>query len=190
MEHLQGDSEGLTYMDQMPLRLRPAEAATNTSGSFLLAARNEILLRVSIALQDHHEVAERDEFGTELARLDLKIDLIIACLQQMLVESEGLPAPVPVTLTSEGISWPAACGSLLTPDTATPGPGSSLPVLAEIFINPIVPMPLSLHGTLLQGGGTEGDWEMVFDAPGEQVRQLLEKLIFRYHLHAVAVSAE
>ena len=59
-------------------------------------------------------------------------------------------------------------------------------MLAEIFVNPVMPMPLMLRGTLTQDRAVEPVWTVVFDPPGESLTLLLEKLIFRYHRHAVA----
>ena len=191
MEQPQNQGAGLTYREAVPLRLQPLDPETAPTTLQQLNARNEMLLRVCVAGHDHLEIEERDEFSAELARLDLKMDLIIACLQLLVAGDGSLPAPVPVTLTPKSVSWPVAAGTLL-PDTvaAATRPETPLPVLAEIFISAVMPMPLALRGTLTRDHAEEPVWAVVFDPPGEHLTQLLEKLIFRYHRHAVAKGVD
>ncbi|MDJ0877695.1 MAG: PilZ domain-containing protein [Halieaceae bacterium] len=192
MEGLQDQGEGLTFRDELPLRMKRVERSPSPSALRQQQARNEMLLRVCIAMQDHHEVEERGEISAELARLDLKLDLLISCVNQLMAAKNNLPPPVAVTLTTEGVSWQAANSLVVSPFTGNPEPGGPQKVLADLFINPLVPMPLSLHGTLYEGraDGGERSWNLVFDMQGEAQVALLEKLIFRYHRQAVAMGLD
>ncbi len=191
MESLHDQGTGLTHREALPLRVRSVSSPPDSVTLRQQYARNEMLLRVSIALQDHHEVEERSEFSTELARMDLKLDLLISIVQQLVTAKQSLPTPVPITLTAEGISWPLREGAQFTSLTDEPpqAPFAS-PVVAELFVNPVVPMPLCLYGKLSQVKDEDGEpcWQVIFDAPGEAIVDLLEKLIFRYHRRAVAMG--
>jgi hypothetical protein len=191
MDSLHSQDAGLTHRDELPLRLSTVSAVPDAAALQRQRARNEMLLRVCIALQDHHEAEERDEISAELARLDLKLDLLISCVHQLVAASNSLPPPVPVVLTAEGLSWPWRGGCLLSPFTdEAPRPGYTQPVLVELFVNPLVPMPLALHGHLAQVDmdTDEPRWQVTFDALAEPLVGLLEKLIFRYHRRAVAMG--
>lgn len=192
VEGLQDQGAGLTFRDELPLRMKRVERAPSPAELRQQQARNEMLLRVCIALQDHHEVEERGDVSAELARLDLKLDLLISCVNQMMADKNKLPPPVPITLTAEGISWQATRAPLVSPFTGKPERGEEQAVLADIFINPLVPMPMSIYGQLYECPLDSGDiaWHLVFDPLGEVQEALLEKLIFRYHRHAVAMGLD
>lgn len=192
MGGLRDQGAGLTFRDELPLRMKRVERPPSPSELRQQQTRNEMLLRVCIALQDHHEIEERGELSAELARLDLKLDLLISCVNQLMASRNTLPPPIPVTLTAEGVSWQSARAPEVSPFTGNPAESGPQAVLADIFINPLVPMPLSLYGQLHEGSRDSGErsWHLVFDAPGESQVALLEKLIFRYHRHAVAMGLD
>ena len=191
MDSLHDQGTALTHREALPLRIRSVSSPPDSVTLRQQYARNEMLLRVSIALQDPHEVEERGEVSAELARMDLKLDLLISIVQQLVTAKQAVPPAVPVTLTAEGISWPLRDGSQLSSltDEAPQGP-YAMPVVAELYVNPVVPMPLCLYGKMSQVNDQDGEpsWQVVFDNPGESIVDLLEKLIFRYHRRAIAMG--
>ncbi len=181
---------GLTYRQRLPLRLSPVAALPDMSAMLQQVAGNELLLRACIALQDHHEVDGRDIESAELQRIELKLDLILSCLQQAMVGGKPLPAPASVTLTPEQLSGEMEDGL----DSSTIGTlaqaardAEPTPVRVELYLSPLAAVPLVLHGHLATDSSKQS-WQIKLVLPGEHLQQLLEKLIFRYHRQSVALG--
>ncbi|MEP5765415.1 MAG: PilZ domain-containing protein [Halieaceae bacterium] len=195
MESLHDQGTGLTYREKLPLRLRRSKAVVGTSELMRNNASNEMLLRACLAIHDLREPEERDEVMQEMARLELKMNLLISVVQQLVSAQAPLPATVPIVLTAAGLSWPEQYGAQM-PIESAPGAGDKepLPVQVDIFISPLVSLPLSLYGTLScvtvydDEGSSSREWQCSFDTLGANLVDLLEKLIFSFHRREVAME--
>jgi hypothetical protein len=98
MQGLPDEGPVLTYRDKLPLRVRRVSAPPDAVSLRQTRSRNDMLLRACIALQDHHEVEDRHEVSAELARLDVKLDLLKSCVHQLVAASNELQGAVPVPL--------------------------------------------------------------------------------------------
>ena len=141
-----------------------------------LAAANERLLRVAL-LSDEHPLERSDEEGGhpgELLRIESKLDLVLELLSELLATAtEPLPLH-PVRLGAAGLEWRQA-GTL---------PAAGDRVMIRLLPDPLLPRPLSLPGRVLKVD--DGRVLVRFEAIGETVADLLQRLVFRHHRRQVA----
>lgn len=183
--------EGLTYREQLPLQVEVQKDTSVATHLLQLNAANEMLLRTSLAVFESRESEERDEVSHELARLDLKLDLLLTTVQLLVKSQNPLPASVPVILTAEGLSWAEDSGPEMPATIRSElEAGSEVQIKVDIYINPLIALPLAFHGTLewQDGQDTGGEWFCTFTSASPQVTELLEKLIFSFHRRAVALE--
>lgn len=166
--------EGLVLEEKLPVKLEALESAPDAYRLAGINDANDALLRAHFVLQDSIDIDEHDEVQQELRRLDLKLNLLIALVGDLLAGQGRLPASVPVRLTPETIRCQAGASA---PDER---------VLVSLYLNPVIPRPLQLPG--LVEAVAEGTATIVFEGLSQGVRDSLEKFIFRQHRRAVAQS--
>ncbi len=142
---------------------------------------NTVLLQGLLAV-DEQPVMEHDEelssLGHELQRIDHKLNLVLELLSQTLRSWRSLPVPVPVRLTVDGVEW----------DSGQELPVGE-PVLIKLYLSPVFPNPFIASGRVQsshQGDGCSNSASVCFDDLGGQVRDVLEKVVFRQHRREVA----
>jgi hypothetical protein len=191
METMPDRGEGLTYREQLPLRLEILQGSSVASQLLQLNASNEMLLRTCLAVFDSRELEERDEVSQELARMDLKLDLLLSTIQLLVKSQAPQPDPVPLTLTAEGLSWSADTGPAMPDGVRSElSAARTVQVRVDIYVNPAMAVPLAFYGYLEWRGATDasGEWFCKFTSASPQVSELLEKLIFSFHRRAVALE--
>lgn len=176
-----GPGQGLVLEDTLPLRWRAADRDALAAAALHHHEQNEEVLRFIAALEEapgefgeeHQPVAQ------EMARLEVKVNLLLGLVGQLLAVHFPLPPDVPVRLNPLGAEWIAGTG---------PQPGDTGTV--EIWLSPRCPKPLILACRADHAGSAEQGrrYGVQFILMAEPLRERLEKIIFRHHRRSVALS--
>jgi hypothetical protein len=180
-EDASGLSEGLFYEDILPLGWEevgsvPATRALNACHA------NEQLLRYLAAVEEREPADEgHSAAAQDMARLDLKIGLLLDMVGQLLSRQVDLPEAVPLRLGPDRLCWTAK---------QPPRPGARLAV--DVYLNPRYPSALRLFGTVTRTAPAAAGHavELAFGDMGEAMQGALEKMIFRQHRRVVAQARQ
>jgi len=170
--------EELAYEDVLPVAWRrlPEPYDPTLIGSY--ADRNLRVLQAVSALEEHGPTDKPDEnspHAADISRLDLKLNLLLDMVGQLLAASHPRPRPVAVRFNALGGVWQA------TP----PYPDLGNQGVLEVYLRECIADPLRLVGRIASVG-PDGRVKVRFVPPGEHIADLLEKLAFRKHRRQVA----
>lgn len=172
--------EQVSYFDRLPLDLEPLSLPLTSAQRERLAARNVSVLRAVGVLEEHRGEPE-DRTGTdgELARLDLKLNLVVELLGVVINMQRPLPPDQEVRLSHRGLSW--------TSDRLLAQPGDS--VLVSLFLHACSAQAVQWDARLLasrdEGDGIHRCWA-AFETMPDAMLKYLERLIFRHHRRQIA----
>ncbi len=160
------------FEGHVPLAWHPPPAG-HEEGTVLQA--NADVLRIITALDEHAVASHIDEGerGQELMRLEAKLDLILDLLGQVLQRDTVMPACTAVRLSASGIEWAG---------TALPKVGEQVDI--EVFLDERYPRPLRLSAEVT--GVARGQCHARLAIDDGEVRDALEKFIFRHHRRSIA----
>jgi hypothetical protein len=169
--------EELAYEDVLPVSWKPVTEPFEPS---LVGSYQDRNLRVlqAIAALDDHQVEKADENAphhADIMRLDLKLNLLLDMVGQLLVASNPRPRAIPIRFNALGAVWQ---GYPPLPEMGNQG-------ILEIYLRDFVAEPLRLFGRIASVG-PDGRVKARFVPPGEHIADLLEKLAFRKHRRQVA----
>ncbi len=170
--------EELAYEDLLPLAWRVADAPASDLVKRSFADRNVKLLQACAAMEEHAQPEKMDErtpHYADLVRLDMKVNLLLDMVGQLLTASRSRPDAVPVRFNTLGAVWQHKGAP---PTEGTHG-------VLELYLREYVVEPLRLSGKVMTASA-EGKVKVKFDNPGEAVADLIEKLAFRRHRRQVA----
>lgn len=169
--------EELAYEDVLPARWtslpEPFDPVLLASSS----ERNLKLLQAMAALEEHGPPEKPDEHAphhADIVRLDMKINLLLDLVGQILVANQQRPPTLALRFNARGAVWRA------DPPLASGAQGS-----LEIYLRECIVQPLRLFGQITQVG-VDGKVKAKFIHPGDAVADLIEKLAFRRHRRQVA----
>jgi hypothetical protein len=169
--------EELAYEDVVPVAWQPLPEPFDPAvvGSF--ADRNLRALQALAALEEHGQLDKPDDsqHSAEIARLDLKVNLLLDMVGKLLVASQPRPRPASIRFNALGAVWHAA---------SSPPPLGNQGVL-EVYLRDCIAEPLRLVGRIASIS-PDGRIKARFIPPGEHIADLLEKLAFRKHRRQVA----
>jgi hypothetical protein len=138
------------------------------------ASNAETVLRLISLAQASSDHEENPRVGQELARLDAKLDVVIALLSTLLAQSAALPPAVSCRLYADGLLWNST-------DTIDLKVGEKIQL--TIYLNPTIPIPLkipSITRAILRLAGQT--WTLAeFDGLDREIAELLERFIFLRH---------
>ena len=167
----------LAYEDLLPIAWKPLSGPLDAGTASSFQDRNLRLLQACAAIEEHAGTEKQDEpspNAADIARMDLKINLILDLVGQLVAASQQRPAAVAVRFNARGAEWTM--------------PGRALPAgsqgVLELFIRDCLPQPLALPAEVV--ASTDGQIKARFLSPGEPVANLIEKLAFRRHRRRVA----
>lgn len=169
----------LAYEDLLPLRWSVL-AQSQIDSVFLAscAERNLKLLQAIAALEEHGQPEKADEhapYHADIVRLDMKINLLLELVGQILAANQSRPEKSSVRFNAHGAVWRYA-----EPAPVVGGSG-----VLEIYLRDSIVEPLRLVGEI-SAVQTDGRAKANFLNPGEAVANLIEKLAFRRHRRQVA----
>ena len=169
--------EELAFQDVLPViwRQMPNPADRDMAAGFM--ERNLQVLQAWDAM-DEHAVDKPDEnapYAADIMRLDLKINLLLDMVGQLLAANRPRPSAVPVRFNALGGMWR---GMAPLPEAGEQG-------VAEIYLHDCLAQPLRLPGRVTNVT-PDGQVKVRFAPVGESVADLIEKLAFRRHRRQIA----
>jgi hypothetical protein len=174
--------EELAFQDVLPViwRQMPNSADRDMAAGF--TERNLQVLQTWDAIDEHGTVEKADEnaaYAADIMRLDLKINLLLDMVGQILAANRPRPTAVPVRFNALGGMWR---GTAPLPETGEQG-------VAEIYLHDCLVQPLRLPGRVTNVT-PDGHVKVRFAPVGEAVADLIEKLAFRRHRRQIAGSRQ
>jgi hypothetical protein len=115
--------------------------------------------------------------AADLMRVELKVNLLLDLVGQILASNRPRPPPVPVRFNAQGVVW----------RSSGPLPEAGAQGVAEIYLHDCLAEPLRLPGRV-SNVTPDGHVKVRFAPVGEAVADLLEKLAFRRHRRQIAGS--
>jgi hypothetical protein len=170
--------EELAYSDALPMRWQPLTAALDPLQVANWMEHNLRLLQACAAIEDYGITEKPDDatsHGSEFARLDLKVNLLLDLVGQLMVAQRPRPPAMPLRFNAIGATWRVA---------GTP-PRPREKGTLEIYLRECLAQPLRLIGEIVSVG-SDSMVKVRFEYPGEPVADLIEKLAFRRHRRQVA----
>ncbi len=172
--------EELAFQDVLPVSWRAVLSPATPEAAAGYSERNVWLLQAREAMDALGPVETPDDASpnsAELMRLELKVNLLLELVGQILASNRPRPPAVPVRFNAQGAVWR---GSGTLPDAGAVG-------IAEIYLHASLAEPLRLPGRI-SSVTPDGHIKVRFAPVGEAVADLLEKLAFRRHRRQVAGS--
>jgi hypothetical protein len=167
---------GLSYEDVLPLRWQRLGQGAAPSH---LAEANAEFLRLVALLEEHQppRAEKHPEFAQELLRIESKVNLLLDMMGRLLARQSALPEPVGLSLNTRVLHWVSR---------EAPAPGERL--LVELYLKPPYPRPLALVAKVQSTAPAHAGQRttVLFEGMDEQVREWLEKMIFRHHRRRIA----
>jgi hypothetical protein len=179
-EHEVESEQGLIYQDLLPLAWRTAERSPSPLEAIKLNGNNEELLRFIDILDDRPNDTNNLEYpqlNQELAKIEVKFELMLSLMSQLLNVYFPLPPPVQVRLSTTGAQW-------ISQDILETGGYGFM----DVYLNLRCPRPLIFTGKIAHVEETTGGYRInvQFDELSAAIRERLEKIIFRHHRRSVA----
>ena len=170
----------LAFQDVLPFAWRPLPQGVDRDAAAGYMERNARLLHAREALDQLGPVAvekpdESSPNAADLLRLELKVNLLLDLVGQVLATSRPRPPAVPVRFNAQGVVWRGAA----------PLPEAGAQGVAEIYLHDALAEPLRLPGRV-SSVTPDGHVKVRFVPVGEPVADLLEKLCFRRHRRQIA----
>lgn len=173
--------QGLIYEDLLPFIWRPSDSEASPLDVVKLEAMNEEVLRFIDVLDEHpsESTIEHASLNQELAKVDVKFDLLLSLVTQLLGIYFPLPKPVQVKLTPSSVHW-------VSRESIVPGTNGQV----EIFLSSRYPRPLVFFAEVERSDehGHEYRVSAQFGEVSDFIRERLEKMIFRHHRRGVALA--
>ncbi|MDB6089960.1 MAG: hypothetical protein JWN85_2744 [Gammaproteobacteria bacterium] len=170
--------EELAFQDVLPLLWRPMPNSAERDMAAGFSESNLHVLQAWDAMDEHGSVDKPDEsapHAADILRLDLKLNLLLELVGQILAANRPRPPSVPVRFNALGGMW-RTTGTL--PEAGQQG-------VAEIYLHNCLGQPLRLPGRVTSVT-PDGHVKVRFAPVGEAVADLIEKLAFRRHRRQVA----
>jgi hypothetical protein len=167
----------LAYEDLLPVAFKPLSRPLGEAAAGALADRNVRLLQVCAAIEEQGAVERKDEaspHSADLMRLEVKVNLLLDLMGQVLAAQVPRPNPVMIRFNAQGAQW----------KTLEP-PAVGMQGLLEIWLRDSLPQPLVLIANITQVAA-DGLVKATFSPPGDATADLIEKLAFRRHRRHVA----
>ncbi|MEO8308293.1 MAG: PilZ domain-containing protein [Pseudomonadota bacterium] len=170
--------EELAYQDVLPIAWKPLRAPLDSIAVASITDRNIKTLQVCAAIEEHGSVDLQDDKSpnaADLMRLEVKMNLVMDLLGQILAASVPRPQPASIRFNALGATW----------RSQTPFPQVGTMGLLEIYLRDCIAQPLVLVARI-SGVNSDGQVKAEFTPPGEATADLIEKLAFRRHRRGVA----
>ncbi|MFL6551389.1 MAG: PilZ domain-containing protein [Povalibacter sp.] len=170
--------EELAYEDVVPIAWRSLPEPFNPAVVGSYADRNLRTLQALQALEEHGQSEKQDEnspHAADILRLDMKLNLLLDMMGQLLISSQPRPRPASIRFNALGAVW----------QSAPPFPPLGNQGVLEVYLRDCIAEPLRLVGRIASIT-PDGRVKARFIPPGEHIADLMEKLAFRKHRRQVA----
>lgn len=173
--------DGLAYTDNISIAWRKVDHSLDQKHLAMVNASNEEFLRAVSVIGDAGGQKEPQESSSgvvaqEVARLDLKVNLLLDLVGTLIYHQLDIPDTSPVRVSAGGVAWKGA----------VPEPGTT--VYLELYIQRGLPKPLCCYGKVVSTADAyaAGTAKVRFTGLTGSAKSWLEKLIFRHHRREVA----
>ena len=175
------ENQGLIYEGLLPFRWQPMDSNTSPLDLAKFDANNDEVLRFIDVLDElpNESSVEHSNINQELAKIEVKFDLLLNLVTQLLSVYFPLPSPVHVKLTPSGLQW-------ISTEAINPGEYGQI----EIYMSSRCPRALVFPARieLNEKDGAEYRISAQFSEMSGSIRERLERLIFRHHRRGVALA--
>ena len=175
------ENQGLIYEGLLPFRWLPIDGNTSPLDLAKFDANNDEVLRFIDVLDElpNESSVEHSNINQELAKIEVKFDLLLNLVTQLLSVYFPLPSPVHVKLTPSGLQW-------ISTEAINPGEYGQI----EIYMSSRCPRALVFPARieLNEKDGAEYRISAQFSEMSGSIRERLERLIFRHHRRGVALA--
>jgi hypothetical protein len=165
--------------DELGLRWEEVDTLPNEIALARINVRNETVLRSIAMLEERDETQADDAERAEFHRLEGKLNLVLELLSELVRHGRSPAHTREVRLNARGLCWN-------TSEAVRPGALMQL----ELYALPAWPVPLTLHARVTDVDQRRRDWRVCarLEGMGAGARDWLDKLVFRRHRRAVALS--
>ena len=174
-------NEGLFFEGSIPLQIDVIERFPKAFQLSRINHSNEILLRTSLMLDETSDIDEGSEVGQALARQEIKLNLIVDILGELISAQFTLPEEQDIQLTTDSLTLLVPSGILLSVNEHDH-------VKISLYLTPELPKPVLLLGCVQTV--SEEKITVRIEQLGLNARDYLEKIIFRYHRRKIAANRE
>ena len=167
----------IAYEDLLPVRWRALDEPVSEVQAQQFAERNLRVLQACDALEEQGRLEKSDDqspHSADLMRLDLKLNLLLDVVGQLLAASQQRAQAVQIRFNAMGAIF-------VWPQPLAVGARGVL----EVTLRDIVVQPLHLPAEVVSGAPA-GQTRLRFVALGETVADHIEKLVFRRHRRKIA----
>lgn len=183
MENSDSFFQGLYYESNISLVWQIVDGLPADNELVTINEDNSRFLKALAALSEGAPEAgeELPQTAAELQRLDLKLNLLLEIVGELLANQRTLPAPTKVRLGHTGIEW-----------LAEDCPPSGAHVCIEVYLRSELPSPLKFHGVAVLTDAEAGSAstsrrvQVRFAGLNPALQDDLEKFIFRRHRRSIA----
>jgi hypothetical protein len=178
-ENLDQSSGGLSFTDNISITWKPIAYQPDDSHLALVNESNESFLRAVSAISEVAKDVSEDSpvLSQELSRVDLKLNLLLDLVSQLIYQQSDIPAVTQVTVSSSEIKWRGE---------GLPEPGAT--VFIQVYIQRGTPKPLCFYGKVVSTpeDTASGCARVRYIGLCGSAKTWLDKLIFRHHRREVA----
>jgi hypothetical protein len=167
----------LAYQDVLPIAWRRLRQPLDAIAVESLTDRNVKTLQVCAAIEEQGAVEKSEEkslHSADLMRLEVKMNLLLDLMGQLLAAHQPRPAPAAVRFNALGAVWKSSAPPLIQEQG-----------LLDIYLKDCMAQPITLLGSVTQVT-PDGQVRVSFTPPGQATADLIEKLAFRRHRRQVA----
>ena len=174
----------LAFEDELPFVWRPCQLPLSAALQHRHTESNVRLLQVCLTLDDQsapEKKAEDAQQSVELARLDMKMNLLLDLVGKLVLQNHPRSVPAKLRLNAHGAAWHAPKSQDERAKAGDPG-------IFEVYLHEYLLDPLRLAAKVAR---IEGDRvEVRFERAPDTVTDLIDKLTFRRHRRQIAVKRQ
>lgn len=179
VDNLDNSSDGLSFTDNISISWKPVDYQPDDSHLALVNDSNEAFLRSVSAISEFAKDTSEDSpvISQEIARLDLKLNLLLDLVSQLIYQQLEIPEMSQVTVSSNEIIW---AGENV--------PASGSIVFIQAYIQRGTPKPLCFYGEVVSNPEdiAQSCTRVRYLGLCGSAKAWLDKLIFRHHRREVA----
>ncbi len=174
----------LAFEDELPFAWRSCALPLSAGLEARHVESNVRLLQICLTLDESTSAdkAEDAQQNLDVARLDMKVNLLLDLVGKLLLQNHPRPLPGKLRLNARGAAWQARAES--SDEALKIGETG----MVEIYLHEYLLDPLRLAARVIHCEG--GRVEVRFDRASDTVVDLIDKLTFRRHRRQVAVARQ
>jgi hypothetical protein len=166
----------LAYEGELRIEWRPLAALPTGEALMRLRDANLTVLNLVSAVEEHRADAADDESGSELIRLDAKVNLLLELVQRLLARDHLPPAGMHVRFNAHGVSV-----------VRSEQLENAQLVTVCVHLDACRAMPLELPAQVVPLPDTT-QVLLAFQDIGPAIEEALDRLVFRYHRRQIAID--